>query len=137
MWKNLYKVSYIHFLKLNRDAKWYQSHLQICKPFTLAQAKISAKLSDCYVLIPHLNIPAEKHFQQVSGDSIEELLEKLSLEDKHDEKDEDIKEDENSEEEEEDVDEEEELQRKQPRNLILKDKAMKSSLSDMLKTKII
>ena len=89
-------------------------------------------------LISHLNIPAEKHFQQVSGDSIEELLGKLSLEDKDDEdKDEDIKEDPNSEEEEEDVDEEEELQRKQPRNLLLKDKAMKSSLTDMLKTKLI
>ena len=99
----------------------------------MTQTKISAKLSDCYVLISHLNIPAEKHFQQVLEDSIEELLGKLSLEDK----DEDIKEDPNSEEEEEDVDEEEELQRKQPRNLLLKDKAMKSSLTDMLKTKLI
>ena len=60
------------------------SHLQICKPYTLTEAKISAKLSDCYVLISHLNIPAEKHFQQVLRDFIEELLEKLSLEDKYD-----------------------------------------------------
>jgi Ran GTPase-activating protein (RanGAP) involved in mRNA processing and transport len=92
------------------------------------------KLPQCYVLIEPFDVPSGKHFKDV-GDSLSETLAVLDLNEEDDvtsDEDDDLNEESDGE-----SHIEESLVPKKGKNVIIKDKAMNKSLSEILRTKII
>lgn len=94
------------------------------------------KLPSCYVLIESLQVPEDHHFQPV-GETIEETLNKLSLNDPEDEDDEEQGNRDGKEEMSDSEESEPEIELVRQRDDAQRDKGVKKCLTEMQKTKII
>jgi hypothetical protein len=93
------------------------------------------KLPNCYVLVDHLEVPEKSNFRDV-GETIEQTLERLCLDDSDNREEEENGQQIESDKEEEDESEpEEELLRKKDDDK--RDRGVKKHLPDILKTKLV